>query len=295
MTAPGTRQPAEDIRVERDEHGPDLVFDYGTNGVRVSLTDADLVRLPAIADGGALSALTEAVRELAEQVRAGREPGTGAGVPRGPAWLEAYEQGKQDTATRLLAEIKQREDENGTWPADNVVDTLIGWFTRQGLDVLGPGPRSCTECGEIGQPEYWHHTAEHDTARSLYTARFRPQAWVRDEAIDTDLPAGETGVWDCTAFARQNLRYLDEMAEQHGEQDGTVLDADDLFRVDPAAPQWIREWSGPFTIRVARAEPDDEDAGEGYDPGSLAKEDRRNDWQHEDPGDPADYTIDKKP
>lgn len=28
-----------------------------------------------------------------------------------------------------------------------------------------PGPESCSECGHIGQPEYWHRTAEHDTCR----------------------------------------------------------------------------------------------------------------------------------
>ena len=33
----------------------------------------------------------------------------------------------------------------------------------------------------------------------------------------------------------------------------TVLDTDDVFALDPAAPAWVRSWSGPFTIRLRRA------------------------------------------
>lgn len=31
-----------------------------------------------------------------------------------------------------------------------------------------------------------------------------------------------------------------------------ALDIRDRFRDDPAAPEWIRQWPGPFTIRIAR-------------------------------------------
>ena len=31
-----------------------------------------------------------------------------------------------------------------------------------------------------------------------------------------------------------------------------VLDNDDLFKSDPAAPEWIRRWRGPFDIRIRR-------------------------------------------
>ena len=37
-----SRPPAEDIRVEDTPYGPELVFDYGTSGTRVSLSESDL-------------------------------------------------------------------------------------------------------------------------------------------------------------------------------------------------------------------------------------------------------------
>jgi hypothetical protein len=31
-----------------------------------------------------------------------------------------------------------------------------------------------------------------------------------------------------------------------------VLDRDAVLKADPNAPQWVRDWRGPFTIRVYR-------------------------------------------
>lgn len=85
-----------------------------------------------------------------------------------------------------------------------------------------------------------------------YTANFQPEAWVNDCAIPVD-PQGPTE-WDCTSFVDDDVRaYLDECAERRNESlthwNG-VLDNDDVFKRDPAAPEWVREWRGPFTIRV---------------------------------------------
>jgi hypothetical protein len=88
---------------------------------------------------------------------------------------------------------------------------------------------------------------------STYTAHFTPEAWQRDQAVEVD-PEGPQE-WDCTAYARQDRAYLASTALAHGEDpDGPagVLDRDDVFRADPAAPQWVREWRGLFTIRVTR-------------------------------------------
>ena len=88
-----------------------------------------------------------------------------------------------------------------------------------------------------------------------YTARFTPEVWIRDQATEIDVPPGEPREWDCTRFAVAHERYLDEMAEQHGEQDGTVLDACDLFTSDTAMPEWVYRHvrsGNPFTIRVTR-------------------------------------------
>jgi hypothetical protein len=84
-----------------------------------------------------------------------------------------------------------------------------------------------------------------------YEARFQPEAWVNNCAIPVD-PEGPVS-WDCTEYARQYAAYLADCARRRGEafDDGFgVLDNDDLFKGDPAAPAWVRDWRGPFTIRI---------------------------------------------
>lgn len=98
-----------------------------------------------------------------------------------------------------------------------------------------------------------------------YTASFTPEAWVRDNAIEVD-PEGETE-WDCTAFVVSGtvgsgdrketiVEYLNELDARDRVDDlddwRGVIDNDDVLKRDPAAPEWIREWRGPFTIRVRR-------------------------------------------
>jgi transcriptional regulator with XRE-family HTH domain len=91
-----------------------------------------------------------------------------------------------------------------------------------------------------------------------YEARFQPEAWVNGQAIQVD-PEGPTS-WDCTELADGLTAYLAGCARRQGEafDDGFgVVDNDDLFKTDPAAPEWVRAWSGPFTIRIlTRACPD---------------------------------------
>ncbi len=76
-----------------------------------------------------------------------------------------------------------------------------------------------------------------------YQAHFDPQAWVNDYAVSVD-PEGEQ-TWDCTAFASDDTDYT---ARVLGNWDG--LDRDDVFIGDPAAPEWVRNWHGPFTITI---------------------------------------------
>ena len=88
-----------------------------------------------------------------------------------------------------------------------------------------------------------------------YTAHFTPEAWVRDQAIEVDPPPGEPQEWDCTEFARLHRNYLADTAQARGvdvRAGQEVLDNDDVFAADPAAPAWVREWRGPFTIRIRR-------------------------------------------
>jgi hypothetical protein len=37
-----------------------------------------------------------------------------------------------------------------------------------------------------------------------------------------------------------------------GEDQEGVIDNADVFKDDPGAPSWIREWRGPFTIRITK-------------------------------------------
>lgn len=85
-----------------------------------------------------------------------------------------------------------------------------------------------------------------------YEARFEPEAWINDQAIPVDAEGPQR--WDCTEYAEQNRDYLDRL-EAHSEslRDGAV-DNDDVFKDDPAAPAWVREWRGPFTIRIVEGE-----------------------------------------
>lgn len=79
-----------------------------------------------------------------------------------------------------------------------------------------------------------------------YTAHFDPQAWIRDNAVSVDAEGPQT--WDCTEFVTEQGMIGD--IEDGIEDDGEFLDRDDILHRDPDAPEWVREWRGPFTITV---------------------------------------------
>mgnify|MGYP001381100331 CR=1 FL=1 len=96
--------------------------------------------------------------------------------------------------------------------------------------------------------------------RTRFQARFSPQAWVNDHAIDVD-PQGPT-TWDATdAVASMPAEYRDQLVNEIDADDpfgwGEALDAWDWLHDDPNAPQWVRDWSGPFSIWVSVPEPDE--------------------------------------
>lgn len=102
-------------------------------------------------------------------------------------------------------------------------------------DLIEPGDVELLEAA--GVPEFL------DEPR--YKATFSPQAWVNDNAVPVD-PPGPTE-WDATEFVTRDLsrygreRYQTWLADtlEHG-------DREDVLRTDPNAPEWVREWSGPF-------------------------------------------------
>lgn len=78
--------------------------------------------------------------------------------------------------------------------------------------------------------------------RERIMAEFRPEAWVRDHAIEVDAQ-GEPAI---------DVTY--EMLLT-GREAASELDSRDTDHLKEAvrAPLWIREWTGPFTISVADA------------------------------------------
>lgn len=72
----------------------------------------------------------------------------------------------------------------------------------------------------------------------MYEAEFQPQAWINNNAITVDAEGSTT--WDATEFVlAADPKWVAETLERGS-------DHDDILRTDPNAPEWVREWSGPF-------------------------------------------------
>lgn len=80
-----------------------------------------------------------------------------------------------------------------------------------------------------------------------YIADFEPQAWQNDYAVQVDAEGPRT--WDATAFINADPD-LKARVDKQARLKGYYLDRVDLLQEDENAPQWIRDWTGPFTIRV---------------------------------------------
>ena len=72
-------------------------------------------------------------------------------------------------------------------------------------------------------------------------AKFHPQAWVNDYAIDVD-PEGDTE-WDASP------EILAMAPAERIELDDDSYETDAL-RYGVNAPKWVADWSGPFYITV---------------------------------------------
>lgn len=86
-------------------------------------------------------------------------------------------------------------------------------------------------------------TQSPQTTQQYFTARFQPEAWVNDVAVDID-PSGEQEWTVSDAHVADAARIVFDGTWDRG------LDRDDELIDDPAAPAWIREHDGPFTITV---------------------------------------------
>lgn len=79
------------------------------------------------------------------------------------------------------------------------------------------------------------------TTTKRIIAKFYPQAWQNDYAISVD-PEGPTE-WDVT-YEILLVRKDRALAIQDDRADS------DALRFTPNAPQWVKDWSGPFFIEV---------------------------------------------
>lgn len=125
-------------------------------------------------------------------------------------------------------------------PCGRCGDEGMGAFSDP--DVRG-GVMLCETC----------YLAERDGFGGVrFTARFTPEVWQGDLAIPVD-PLGDDS-WDCTVeFSLMPAFRQGEMLEAV-DSGGQALDGDDWLKGDPDAPEWVREWSGPFDIYVTEKE-----------------------------------------
>lgn len=78
-------------------------------------------------------------------------------------------------------------------------------------------------------------------------AHFTPEAWVNDYAIEVDAQGDRE--WDATSAALAlKADDLDALLAGIGRWD-EVTDFEDL-KDEPNAPEWVRNWHGPFTLRL---------------------------------------------
>lgn len=82
----------------------------------------------------------------------------------------------------------------------------------------------------------------------MVRATFYAEHWIGDYAVSADKEES----WDATLFLdsmtdSEMSSYREEILDTLQEE-GEFRDRDDYFFYDPAAPEWIREWTGPFRI-----------------------------------------------
>lgn len=86
-----------------------------------------------------------------------------------------------------------------------------------------------------------------------YMGWFEPQILVNGEVIEVDTTNNQD--WVCTQFFETHPEWVGDGEPELQErlEDGEeILDRDNLFLQDPAAPDWIREWAKdkPFSLWI---------------------------------------------
>lgn len=78
-----------------------------------------------------------------------------------------------------------------------------------------------------------------------YVAHFQPRGVVNGEEVQVEIEGPQE--WDCTAFAASLQGYVDRLTP---DPYGWRFDWRKAFKLDPAAPEWVKAWSGPFYLWI---------------------------------------------
>ena len=87
-------------------------------------------------------------------------------------------------------------------------------------------------------------TLKNDTNEKTIVATFCPQAWMNDNAVTVDDEGENT--WDVTAHITAMPRKEALDMQDHDEAAESLRDL-------PEAPEWIKNWDGPFNIKVTES------------------------------------------
>ena len=235
-----------------------LVVGRDPDGNVVALDEASVRRsrfapspFGGIADLGALADATGASRPAAATAAPAPVPGRPAFVarvshPGGPSVYVA------DTAEDIFREVARHVD--ARWAEAAARHRVLG--SPEGLDEASRVSRYFAVVGgsygivasAYGAVLEAPDDVADEAAPTLgeppegvrVPARFQPQAWVNDYAVDVD-PEGETE-WDATDALRG-------MALERARSSLCGGDVDELAS-HPTAPGWVRAWSGPFLLTL---------------------------------------------
>lgn len=134
----------------------------------------------------------------------------------------------------------QRISHDAGWTDHTTLTLIARWAEEAGIEASLLAYLNGIDRSERSV-EGPHPGIDPEPGSKRIIARFTPQAWINDYAVDVD-PEGETE-WDVTAY----ILTMDR------EEVLSISDneySSDHLKADPNAPRWIRDWHGPFYITV---------------------------------------------
>lgn len=84
-----------------------------------------------------------------------------------------------------------------------------------------------------------------------YTATFFPQSFVNGHMELTPVERPSMS-WDCTRFLNKHPELRDRVSRVLGQGASAYYEAEPAFLRDEHAPEPVRDWLAPFTVRITR-------------------------------------------